>query len=406
MNRTIFSVWNEETLFSALRRNAFFLHFQPKVDLFTSRICGAEALVRYVEQDGTVVSPSEFIPILENQGLIGILTQWICRQSIAFLEYILPHAPQDFRLSFNVSAYNLRHIQFLEELKKALTGREYLSLHLILELTEDGLGNIEQPIVDELIELRDRGLGLSMDDFGTAYSGIERLSKLPFTELKIDRYFISQIGKSDTASRIIDASVAMSHYLGLTTVAEGIENQEQVDLLRNIGCEYGQGYFYASPLTTNEFFRLIETSFNNKNIPLGFISQAILNHVRWHRNYVCNLHRLHNAIKENKPPRLDFPLSELDHEECRLGRWIIEHRSELESTSLFTVIDAPHRELHFFADELWRAVVKGKDESCIFDQLKNLSQLSQQLVTALYEVEHRIFASQFMTLESATSRSS
>ncbi len=396
MSRTIFQFWNEDTLLSALRRNTFLLHFQPKVDLFTSRICGAEALIRYFDHDGTVVLPTDFIPIFEKRGLIGILTRWICRQSIGFLEYILPHAPQDFRLSFNVSAYNLRHIHFLEELNKALTGREYLSLHLVLELTEDGLENIEQPIVDKLIELRDRGLGLSMDDFGTAYSGIERLSKLPFTELKIDRYFISQIGKSDTASRIIDASVAMSHYLGLTTVAEGIEKQEQVDLLRNIGCEHGQGYFYAPPLSANEFYRLIETSFNSNNIPLGFISQAILNHVRWHRNYVCNLHRLHDAIKKKKPPRLDFPLSELDHEECRLGRWIIEHRSELEDASLLNVIDDPHRELHCFADNLWRAVVKGKDESWIFGKLKILSRLSQQLVTALYEVEHRIFASQFI----------
>lgn len=401
MNHIDFSEWREDTLLSAIAKDAFHLQFQPKVDLFTSRICGAEALIRYIDCDGMSIPASKFIPVFENQGLIGILTQWVCRRSISVLEYILQHAPQDFRLSFNVSPYDLQHIHFLEGLKAALLGREYLSLHLTLELTEDGLRNVEQPIVDELIELRDRGLGLSMDDFGTAYSGIERLSKLPFTELKIDSRFIALIGKSDTATRIIDASVAMAHYLGLTTVAEGIENQEQIDLLRNVGCEHGQGYFYAPLLNANEFHALLDSCFNGRNIPLGFISQAILNHIRWHRNYVCNLHRLHKAIREKTPPRLDFPLSEFDHEECRLGRWLLEHRSDLEHASLFDMIDQPHQTLHRFADELWRAVVRGKDESWIFGQLKILSKLSQQLVTALYDVEHIIFASRFPEVSSA-----
>jgi len=390
---TVFTNWHEDTLLTALAKGAFHLEYQSKVDLFTSRICGAEALVRYVGADGRVIPPSAFVPTFERKGLMGVLTQWVCRESIRFLECILPHVPQDFRLSFNVSSYDLQHITFLEGLKEALRGKEYLSLHLTLELTEDGLKNIDQNIVDELIELRDRGLGLSMDDFGTAYSGIERLSKLPFTELKIDRRFVSRIGRSDTSTRIIDASVAMAHYLGLVTVAEGIENQEQIDLLRNIGCEHGQGYFYSWPVSETQFHNLLDMTFNGKDIPVGFISQAILNHIRWHRNYVCNLHRLHKAMSDKIPPRLDFPLSELDHEECRLGRWLSEHRSELEDASLFDMIDRPHRELHRFADELWRAVVRGMDEQAIFNQLKNLSIHSQKLVSALYEAEHIIFAS-------------
>ena len=372
----------------------FLLQYQPKVDLHTSRIVGAEALVRHLDATGRLSPPAAFIGIFEDNGLIAPLTRWVYREAMSFLPTLLAHADESFRLSFNVTPDDLRDEGFFAAFLTALEGREYLVSHLTLELTETTLFEIPADIQHQLTRLREIGLGISMDDFGTGYSSIERLSLLPFTEVKIDRGFVARIETSQLSAKVVDASVAMAHYLNLTSIAEGIERQEQVDFLHNIGCEQGQGFLYSPPLDGEALVNCMDVHFNGERLPAGFISQAILDHHRWHRNFVCNLQQLHAAVQKGRPPLLYFPLSEFDPTECRLGKWMASRQRQLRLTETFGTLDHHHRELHHFAESLWRAVVKGCSNEWRNAQLRTLGRISQRLVAALHELEHEVFSRQ------------
>ena len=391
---TPFADWDADRLAAELASGHFLLQYQPKVDLHTARIVGAEALVRHVDAAGRRTPPSEFIRAFEANGFIDRLTHWVCEQAIGFLPRLLEHAGEGFRLSFNIAPDDLGEGRFLDHLMAFLKGQEYLALHLTLELTETTLIEIPECVQDKLAHLRDIGFGISMDDFGTGYSSMERLSSIPFTEVKIDRGFVRRIGQSQTSAKVIDAAVAMAHYLNLTSVAEGIESQEQIEFLRNIGCEQGQGYIYSAPLDGDTLIDCIDIHFNGRHLPVGFVSQAVLDHIRWHRNFVCNIQQLHRARREGRQPRLYFPLSEFDPEECRLGRWLRHQHRELERMLSFSMLDKPHRDLHQFAESLWRSVVKGCSDDWLQKQLHVLGEMSHQLVRALYELEYTAFSRQ------------
>ena len=220
--------------------------YQPKVSLTDGRLRRVEALVRWDDPELGAVSPSKFVPLAETHGLIDQLTHWglrtTLRQWLAWRE-----AGLDTCLAFNISALSLDHLDFPDLVERMCTALEVPTDRLVLELTEGAT----QPLVklmDTLTRFRIKGIGLAIDDFGVGYSTLMQLRQLPFTELKIDRFFIEDAPTSKDSELIVKSIIDLAQGLGLTVTAEGVETAEQLILLRDLGCDVAQGFFVARPL--------------------------------------------------------------------------------------------------------------------------------------------------------------
>jgi len=237
----------------ALDRDELVLFYQPKVDIASGKVVGAEALVRWQHPERGMVPPGEFIPLAEENGLIVPLGEWVmrtaCKQSKAW-EARGGSIP---RISVNVSSHQFREGNLVDLVRGILEESGADSRHICLELTEGVIMENAQANIDTLIELKAMGLKLSIDDFGTGYSSLSYLSKFPLDELKIDRSFIMQIKGAGERAAIVTAIIAMAHSLGLRVVAEGVETAVQLAFLQAQGCDEFQGYLTSKPIPAAEF---------------------------------------------------------------------------------------------------------------------------------------------------------
>ena len=250
----------EEGLRRALERREFVLHYQPKINLRTGVITGAEALIRWTHPVRGIVSPGQFIPIAEESGLIRPIGQWVlreaCLQARAWVDAGLP----PISMAVNVSAVELRGEGFLDKCLATLreTGMDPSSLEL--ELTESVLLTHAEPAAEILQTLREHGVSAAIDDFGTGYSSLSYLSRFPIDALKIDRSFVSQItaaGGQD--STIVTAVISLAQSLDLRVVAEGVETPEQLEFLRAYDCDEAQGFLFSRPVPSDQFAHLLRS---------------------------------------------------------------------------------------------------------------------------------------------------
>lgn len=247
----------EESLRRALERQELALRYQPKVNLRTGAITGAEALIRWTHPTRGSVSPAQFIPIAEDCGLILAIGRWVlreaCEQARAWVDAGLPMAT----MAVNVSAMEFRDENFLDGLFAILneTGLDPRSLEL--ELTESVLMKHAEAAASILQTLRERGVQVAVDDFGTGYSSLSYLRKFPIDTLKIDQSFVRQITAGGDDTSIVTAVISMARSLKLRVVAEGVEAPEQVGFLRAHECDEAQGYYFSPPVLPQQFARFL-----------------------------------------------------------------------------------------------------------------------------------------------------
>ena len=248
----------EESLRCALEREEFLLHYQPKVNLDTGEITGVEALIRWQQPDRGLVSPSQFVPIAEDCGLIVEIGRWVlreaCGQAREWQDAGLPFK----RISINVSAVEFRDKGFVESVRAILSETGFQARYLDLELTEGVLMEDAESTASVLQELKRMGVHLAVDDFGTGYSSLSYLQQFPIDVLKIDQSFVHQITADPDDSTIVSAIIHMGKSLKHLVVAEGIETQEQKAYLQTQRCTEGQGYLFSRPLGAAQFARLLE----------------------------------------------------------------------------------------------------------------------------------------------------
>ena len=248
----------EESLRRALERNEFALHYQPKIDLRTGAITGAEALLRWTHPTRGLVSPARFIPVAEDCGLILPIGAWVlreaCGQARAWVDAGLPVAT----MAVNVSAMEFRNENFLQNLTAILaeTGLDPRSLEL--ELTESVLMKHAESTASILQSVRERGVQVAVDDFGTGYSSLSYLRKFPVDALKIDQSFVRQISAGEDTT-IVTAVIAMARSLKLRVVAEGVETVGELTFLRAHQCDEAQGYYFSRPVPPQQFAILLTT---------------------------------------------------------------------------------------------------------------------------------------------------
>jgi diguanylate cyclase (GGDEF)-like protein len=246
----------ETALRKAIERNQLELYYQPKVDVASGRVIGAEALLRWTHPELGAVSPGRFIPLAEETGLILPLGEMVlrraCRDAVAWQQngFTLP-------VSVNVSSLQFRRGDMPAIIQSVLLASGLQANQLIVELTESLLMDNAQANIDMLHTIKTLGVGLSMDDFGTGYSSLSYLKRFPLDELKIDQVFVRDLPEDPGSAAIVGPVIAMAHGLGLTVTAEGVETPGQMDFLKKHGCDQFQGYLFSRPLPLNDFNDLL-----------------------------------------------------------------------------------------------------------------------------------------------------
>ncbi len=247
----------EAQLRNGLKYNEFHLCYQPLISIQNRTLAGAEVLLRWNNAELGAVRPDEFIPIAEQSGLIEEIGKYVFSQALTWMAQWQSHLPSNFKLAINISPRQLRDVGFLPFISDVIAQSGVSGEVLELEITE-GMLLSGKPEFDKLLTvIKPMGIGLSMDDFGTGYSSLSYLRSYSFNKLKIDRSFIHDI-TDDVGDRIlVQASIAMAHGLGLKVVAEGVETEEQLAFLSELGCDIAQGFFFSKPLIESEMEWLI-----------------------------------------------------------------------------------------------------------------------------------------------------
>ncbi|RKY17600.1 MAG: hypothetical protein DRQ55_15370 [Planctomycetota bacterium] len=239
---------------AALEGDQLRLHYQPLVQLATGRVWGAEALLRWQHPELGPLPPSHIIPLAEKHGLIGPITRWVARTAMAQHSLWTADGTR-MRMTINVSAQVLRNPDFADEIAAMASEYNVDPGSLVLEVTESQSITEEIDVLDTLTRLRLEGVDLAVDDFGTGFSSLGRLYRMPFSELKIDKSFVMDAHTDPEAAVFVRAISELGHNLGMTVIAEGVSSREAWDLTERLGCDVAQGFFIAKALPADEFAR-------------------------------------------------------------------------------------------------------------------------------------------------------
>ena len=255
----------EAGLRSAIHRNELSLVFQPKIDLATRRIFGAEALLRWKHPKLGMISPARFVPVAEEAGLVGQIGEWVlhtaCRQIRQWQD-----AGHALQVAVNVSARQFQDYDVAELVKDIMRDTGVMASNLEIELTESAVMNDAEASIVTLERLAALGVQIAIDDFGTGYSSLSYLKRLPLDVLKIDQSFVRDISSDPNDAAIVRAIITLARSLGIKVIAEGVENEAQLAFLNAYGCHYAQGYLFGRPLTAPQFIKLVTTGALESNV--------------------------------------------------------------------------------------------------------------------------------------------
>lgn len=250
----------ETDLRHAFDRNEFFLHYQPIISLRLGTVVGAEALIRWRHFERGVVSPATFIPVAEDTGLVVPLGRWVlreaCRQAVDWQSRA--PAGQPFSISVNLSVREFAQPDLVKTVASILEETRLPPGALRIEITESALIGQKHPAIETVEQLRALGVAIHLDDFGTGYSALSYLHRLPLDAVKVDRAFTASIDQEERPLHVVKAIVSLSHAIGLEVVAEGVANEKQLALLREMGCDLAQGFIFSRPCSSEEMNALLE----------------------------------------------------------------------------------------------------------------------------------------------------
>src|SRR5688572_10821380 len=267
--RAMYRLELENSLRHALERGEFRLHYQPKACLVTGRVTGVEALLRWERPGHGLVPPAEFVPLLEDTGLIVPVGEWVISEACRQVQAWRKAGRDPVSIAINISARQFAARNLGEIIKRVLDKHNADPRYIELELTESLLMVNTEEAVRTLEYLKSLGLRLSIDDFGTGYSSLAYLKRFPIDALKIDRSFIDEITTDPDDATITRAVIGMAHNLGLKVVAEGVETEAQLSFLSAYGCDEAQGYYFARPQHPREISKLLDRAQAGEDLPLA-----------------------------------------------------------------------------------------------------------------------------------------
>ena len=241
-----------DEVLAGLAHEEFEPYMQPQIELASGRVVGAEALVRWRHPEKGIVSPYAFVELLESEGRIADLTWLMLAKSAAYCK-LWREGGLDLRVSVNISAKLLSDATMADAIIWQVQNQGLQPHHMTLEVSESAAMSHVGEVIENLLRLRMKGFGLSVDDYGTGYSTAQQLTRVPFTELKIDRAFVSHASRKESSRQILESSLEMARRLNIRSAAEGAETPEDWNLLRQAGCDIAQGYHVAKPMEAQAF---------------------------------------------------------------------------------------------------------------------------------------------------------
>ena len=247
----------ERKIRSALNSNKILFHLQPQYDM-DHRLRGFEALARLKDDDGSYISPADFIPVAEKTGLVDRIDMRVFELAVDFMDKVANETNSDITLSVNVSVRHLMKNNFIEEIKKLITSHSIAPERIEIEITESIMIDSAEKALQRIDEIKAMGMKVAIDDFGTGYSSLSYLNNFPSDMLKIDKSFIDQLNLSDSSKQYVAMIISIGHILDLKVISEGVESPDQVEVLKNIGCDYIQGFVWGKPMPPEDASKLVE----------------------------------------------------------------------------------------------------------------------------------------------------
>ncbi|WP_187287400.1 GGDEF and EAL domain-containing protein [Gottschalkia acidurici] len=248
----------ENHLRNALDRDEFVLNYQPQIDTVSKKVVGFEALIRWVSPEYGTISPIKFISIAEETGLINQMGEWILREACKFAMNIESIYDEQIVVSVNISSIQLSQDNFIEIIKRVIDDTGMNPKFLGIEITETSLMELFEENSEKLEILRNMGITVYLDDFGTGYSSLNYLLRLPISTIKIDRTFVMDMMNAKKGVKITESIINLAHNMGLNVTAEGVENEEQLSILRDLSCDVIQGYIFGKPLSESDAIQYLE----------------------------------------------------------------------------------------------------------------------------------------------------
>lgn len=241
----------------ALENNTVFFNLQPQFDI-NHKLRGFEALARMRDADGNLVSPGEFIPVAEKNGLVDKIDLRVFELSMEFLSNVLKaKKDSDIIISCNVSVRHLMKNNFIDELKDLIVKYQVPTSHVEIEITESVMIDSLEKALQRIDEIKDMGMKVAIDDFGTGYSSLSYLNNFPSDLLKIDKSFIDLMNTSESSKQYVATIVSIGHILNLNVISEGVEDEAQIETLREIGCDYIQGFIWGKPMSADDALEIV-----------------------------------------------------------------------------------------------------------------------------------------------------
>lgn len=270
-----FNVRNaEELITGAVKNGDIKVFYQPKYDSINGKAVGAEALARWIGTDGRVIPPSEFVPLLEETGLITILDWYMLEQVCKFLRDELENQRHVVTVSVNFSRVHTKETDFIRRLCSTVDGYGVPHNLVEAEITESAMATDGNDIIDFISRIRDSGFSVSIDDFGSGLSSLNFVKDVPANVIKIDKSLLSGNCENEKERIVLESIFEFAHRLKLVTVAEGVETKEQLGFLRTCGCEIIQGFLFAKPMTQEDFRRVLENAEEIKETEDILLTQA------------------------------------------------------------------------------------------------------------------------------------
>lgn len=252
----------ERKIRTALGNDKFFINLQPQYDI-DHKLRGFEALARMKADDGTMISPSDFIPVAEKTGLVDRIDMRVFELALNFLDNISEETDTDIMISVNVSVRHLMKNNFIDDVKKLIGSHKVSPERIEIEITESIMIDSAEKALQRIDEIKAMGMNVAIDDFGTGYSSLSYLNNFPSDLLKIDKSFIDQMNLSNSSMQYVAMIISIGHTLDLKVISEGVESSDQVETLKNIGCDYIQGFVWGKPMSPEDARELVKESLDN-----------------------------------------------------------------------------------------------------------------------------------------------
>jgi EAL domain-containing protein (putative c-di-GMP-specific phosphodiesterase class I) len=249
----------ERKIRTALENDTLFFELQPQFDM-KHQLSGFEALARMRDEDGNCIVPGEFIPVAEELGLIDQIDYVVFRKAAGFFGKLIRETNTKSVLSVNVSVRHLMRNGFLDELREVLKSTGMPPEQLEVEITESIMIDSVDKALDCINEIKKLGIKIAIDDFGTGYSSLSYLNDFPADMLKVDKSFIDRMNTNDSSKQYVAAIISIGHVMNFTVISEGVEQPDQLDTLRNIGCDYIQGFIWGRPMAPDDAENLVKSA--------------------------------------------------------------------------------------------------------------------------------------------------